>query len=356
VAESTAESGRPAAKVDAVDETEPPITDWALRPFAATRAAPLWTGAGLAAAFLVIFYGFRVTTGEAGPSIWRDPYFWLDVLNAVLLAYIPTATWMLRLGRLRDLRELRPVLRCDRAEFLALERKTVCVPMRRLAISGLIGALAMAAMPVFDPNFWEGSRPPLGHPWMLFMIARHIAFGWLVGHAVATEVTGATAFYEIGSSRLEVDLHDLRPLSPFARNGQRSAFAWVLLASLVSLFWLGPGAGVSNGPILVVTLAAVSAGYFFSIYGAHRGIHSAKQQVLDKLSTQIRSRGERLLSGSDDAPPVGELVALHGFIAQLREWPIGVPALLRGSLIAALAIGGWLGGALVERFIELALE
>jgi hypothetical protein len=30
--------------------------------------------------------------------------------------------------------------------------------------------------------------------------------------------------------------------------------------------------------------------------------------------------------------------------------------LLRGSLIAALAIGGWLGGALVERFIELTLE
>jgi hypothetical protein len=356
VAGSTVERGEAAAAADAVDGSEPPITDWALRPFAATRAAPLWTGAGIAAVFLVIFFGFRVDTSQAGPSVWRGPYFWLDVLNAVLLAYLPTATWMLRLGRLRDLRELRPVLRCNRAEFLALERRTVCVPKRRLAISGLIGALATAALPIFDPAFWEGSRPPLENPWMLFMIARHIAIGWLAGHAVATELTAATAFYEIGSSRLQVDLHDLRPLSPFARNGQRSAFAWVLLASLISLFWLGPGAGVSNGPILIMTLSAVSAGYFFSVYGPHRSIHSTKQQALDKLSAQIRSRGEQFLSGSDDAPPVSELVALHGFIAQLREWPIGVPALLRGSLIAALAIGGWLGGALVERFIELTLE
>jgi hypothetical protein len=36
----------------------------------------------------------------------------------------------------------------------------------------------------------------------------------------------------------------------------------------------------------------------------------------------------------------------------VREWPVGAPALARGALIAALGLGSWLGGALVERVVD----
>ena len=98
------ERGRQRAAADAV---EPPITDWVMRLFAATRVSPIWIGLGLAAVFLAVCLGVRLTADEPGPALWRNPYVWSDFLNAVLFAYFPTASWMLRRGRQRDLRDLR---------------------------------------------------------------------------------------------------------------------------------------------------------------------------------------------------------------------------------------------------------
>jgi hypothetical protein len=338
----------------APDAYEPPLTDWTLRPFA-SGTSPFAVAAALALALVVTSQLVRIAVAgmPTGP-LWRDPYLWLDLLNGVLFAYIPTALWLLRRGRLRDLRELRPHLR-EEISWRAVVDATLLVPQRRLLLAGSAGALVLGILPVIDPGFWEGTRPALTAPIMLFFVVRMAISGWLGGHAVVTETTALAALSRIGATQTRVDLMDLRPFEIFARAGLRSAFAWVLVSSLVSLFWLGPGAGSANAFIVGATLVSVSLGVFACIYGPHRAIAAAKREVLGGVEGRIARAGAALEAGrdpEDDGVRLADLVAWHALLLRVRDWPIGASALARAALLAALALGSWLGGVLVERAVD----
>jgi hypothetical protein len=319
--------------------------------------SPLWIGVVFAVAFMATSVIFRISGGEFTSTFWSNPYFWLDLLNAILFAYAPTATALLRRGRLMDLRDLRPILRCDEVGFARLQAETVAVPPRRLAVSGLVGAVVMGAMPLLDPLYWPGGRPAsLLDPAMVFFVVRTAATGWLFGHAIATDIAGVLALWRIGAESVQLDLLDPTPSAAFARSGLRSAFAWVLVSSLISLYWLGPAAGSANAAIVGAILLTVTVGFFFTTYGVHQSLVASKREALETLNGQIREAGSRMLAGHsvDGSPALADLIAFHGFVERVREWPLGAPTLVRGALIAALALGSWLGGALVERLLESA--
>ncbi len=50
------------------------------------------------------------------------------------------------------------------------------------------------------------------------------------------------------------------------------------------------------------------------------------------------------------------LLAYKQFVESVREWPIDSSTLLRFALYLGLPIGSWLGGALVERLLDLVLD
>jgi len=132
----------------------PPVTDWTLRPFEGTRRSPLWVGAVLLLAFVGLTRLFRFAImDDRDLGLWEEEYLWLDLLNGLLFSYVPTATFLLRRGRLRDLRDLRPVLECDDAEFERLEARATCVAPATLGWSGLAGAILGASLPLADPSF-----------------------------------------------------------------------------------------------------------------------------------------------------------------------------------------------------------
>jgi hypothetical protein len=345
------------ASLDARAEAEayePPLTDWTLRPFAA-GAPPLAVAAALAVGLVAVSQLVRaaVVGLPAGP-LWRDPFLWLDILNGVLFAYMPTALWLLRRARLRDLRELRPYLR-EGVSYREVVDSVLRVPPRRLLLAGAAGALLLGALPIVDPGFWEGARPSLATPIMIFFVVRMALSGWLSGHAVATEITALTALAGVGATQMRVDLMNLRTFEIFARTGLRSALAWVLLSSLISLFWLGPGAIFANAFIVGITLASVSFGVFACIYGPHRAIAAAKREAQDAVAARIARAGAALETGREPADAgvrLADLVAWHSHLERVREWPIGAPALARAALLAALALGSWLGGVVMERAVD----
>jgi hypothetical protein len=355
VSEIAAEGAAPAAAsgADRDDAYEPPLTDWTLRPFAGR--SPLAVAAALAAGLVLISQLVRAALTELPPGpLWRDPYLWLDVLNGVLFAYIPAALWLLRRGRLRDLRELRPYLR-EGVSYRAQADAVLCISPRRLAVAGFVGALALGVLPTVDEGFWEGPRPGLTEPVMLFFVVRMALSGWLGGRAAATEVTAIAAFARLGANGVRVELLDLRRFEVFARAGLRSALAWVLNTSLVSLFWLGPGAGSANAVIVGTILLAVGFGFFACIHGPQRAIAAARREALAAVDARIARAGGALAAGREPADAgvrLADLVAWRAVLEQVREWPIGASSLARAALITALAVGSWLGGVLVERAVD----
>jgi hypothetical protein len=104
-----------------------------------------------------------------------------------------------------------------------------------------------------------------------------------------------------------------------------------------------------------VILLGVAAGLDAYVHGPHLAIAAAKREALGAVEARIAHAGAALMDGRPAAsgePRLADLVAWHAFLERVREWPIDAPALLRGALIAALGIGSWLGGALVDRVVD----
>jgi hypothetical protein len=337
---------------------DPPLTDWTLWPFEATSRPPWIVGLGITAAVFVVSIGFRVLRGldgyGPGDSLIH-PYFWTEGLNSLIIGYVATAHAIQRRGVLRDLARLQPVLIGSAAQHRERVRKILCVRPRALLIAGIVCGCALGVLPAIDDSYWLHDRPDLAEPFMIFLVLRNFVVGWIAGHAALTEVHFTRAYVRLGEDELDIDLFDLSPLGAFARKGQRGAISWLVVSTLVSLFWFGPASTSSNGFIVLVILALVTLVFLRPIHGAHRGIQHAKEAELGALRDELRM----LQAGEREAPGdvvrnvrIAAAAALLTTIENVREWPIDAPALLRFGLFALLGLASWFGSAIVERLLD----
>ena len=78
-------------------------------------------------------------------------------------------------------------------------------------------------------------------------------------------------------------------------------------------------------------------------------VRAAMRGELDALAgSRLAGRGEPL--------SLADLVAWESRIDAVREWPVDAPVLLRFAIYAAIPLGSWLGGALVEHMLGAVLE
>jgi hypothetical protein len=344
------------ARDGGVAEPSPPITDWLLKPFAAWPYSPMWL-AGLA----VLLYTLVSQAGRVflGADAWDLTWVLVDGLNGVIVAFTATCLFYLRGFILRDLSELQPVLGCSSAQLEAIAVEVTCVPAHRL-LACLVPCVGIfLAMPLFDPQFFgQQEPPPLGDPLLTFFVLRNAITGWVVGHALATELQSTRAYHALAKRPLQIDLLDTSPLHVFTRRGQRSCLVWIGAASLVSLFWLSEAAGSTNGVIMVAIIVLIVGSFFYSIRGIHGSIVAEKERQLNGLREQIRrERGSLLAPAGDsaDSARLASLLAYHDLVERAPEWPFDTPVVLRLALFVLLGLGSWLGGALVERMLESVL-
>jgi hypothetical protein len=330
---------------------ELPPSSLTLRPLEAWTDSPIGPAVIIAAAFSVAtIFGRTVIGGqELGPV-------WFDILNGVIFAYIPAATVILRRGVARDLAEIRPLLRCSDVEFEGILKRATCIPAGRLATYLGISVPLFALMPFYDSGFFGSASHSLGDPLLQFFVLRQAILGWVAGYAVASALCATSAYRSLGQDCVKVDLLDTGSLHPLARQGMRSAFTWILLVSLVSLFWLGPGAGHTNGPIIIAVTLWVTASLFYSISGVHDSIRLEKSAQLGALRERIRSEYSAAIEEARSEPDAGSqlagLIAYYDLIERAPEWPFDAPMVVRLALFATLGLGSWLGGAVVERLFE----
>lgn len=334
----------------------PPAAAEAVRhPLEAPRAHPVWLGLAVAAGVLAASLLARVLFGDG--DLLR--YLGVDVLTSLLMGYLPAADAWLRQSVVRDFETLRPVLSVGEEERAALLSRALRPGRGVLLAGGCIGAATLALMPLLDPSFWPEGRPPLTSPLFLFLTLRQVALGFLAGRVVAFEVASVRAYRYVGRTSVTVDLMDVGRLRTFARRGLRSGFVWLLCSSLVSLFWLGPAPSSGNGPIIGLIGLLVLAGFGVCVSGVRDAIRDAKAERLEAVRAAVRRESEALLSGgareATGDTRLADLVALQGLIERVPEWPFDAPVLLRFGLLALLGLGSWLGGALVERLVDVAL-
>jgi hypothetical protein len=196
----------------------------------------------------------------------------------------------------------------------------------------------------------------MSHPAFAWNVLQNCLLASLIARFVGTEAVASVGHYRVGRDLVKVNLLDFRVLAPFGRKGQRSVFLWIVLSSIFSLFWLGPATGQTNLPSFVGFLSIAGMSFFLAVYGIHRAIHAMRQSELNRLNEQIsHAIASQSVASMKDAR-LGNLIAYRGLIDGVSEWPFSLSTLLRTALIVALGVGSWLGGALVERWVNIVLQ
>jgi len=143
--------------------------------------------------------------------------------------------------------------------------------------------------------------------------------------------------------------------APFARRGLRNAFVWIGGSSIASIIFVNLGFSWMTGLVLAATLLLGTQAFLSPVRGLHRRIRAAKEAELQRVRAAIQQTRGSLLDPSvrDAASRMPGLLAYEHRIESVQEWPLDAPQIARFSLMIAVGLGSWLGGAVVGHVVDL---
>jgi hypothetical protein len=183
-----------------------------------------------------------------------------------------------------------------------------------------------------------------------------VIFCWWIGCLGYVIVVESIRLSRLSDVITSVDLLDLLPYRPLLRQGLTNALLVFGLVSLVSLFVVES----RYGPLLVgawtggVVFAWISL--MFPLRGIRRKIRVAKQRELDWCTLTLKKARDELKSGAGEQYSITEIAAYRTMIQNVRNWPFDNSTLARFALFLLIPLGSWLGGAVVERGLDLFLS
>ena len=111
--------------------------NWTARFDDANAWAPLWLAFSIVIGYLLIRcafdWFFLVTRGfpQGLKPLWQDPDWWIEIVNATLLGYIPAVLVIAHRGIDRDLHQLRSWLPGGDAVIDDIRAQFACVQVQR---------------------------------------------------------------------------------------------------------------------------------------------------------------------------------------------------------------------------------
>jgi hypothetical protein len=192
----------------------------------------------------------------------------------------------------------------------------------------------------------------LGIPFMGLLFA-------LLGMQALTTIRQSQVFREVGRRHIELDLLDLSSLSPFSVVGLANAGYWFIGSAIASLLVTSDANMWIVGGVIAVTLGLGIVGLILPSRGVHQHIRERKREELARIRQAIASEREGLFSSgpvSSPAPRMPSLLAYEARIESVREWPFDTTTVSRFGFFLLIPLVSWVGGALVERVVDAALQ
>ena len=183
---------------------------------------------------------------------------------------------------------------------------------------------------------------------------------WIVSRTIAHDLRVSLVFSRETQRHAEIELFDLAPLTPLAGRGLQSALLIVLAISLFSLILGGNDVSFVVPVMQAATVLLAAFALVLPSLGIRRRVRAAKREELARLSKELRSlRAQAATTEGSNEPEIesrlATLLTLKQHVEATREWPFDLGTLGRFLLYAAIGVGSWLGGAAVERLLDLFL-
>jgi len=327
--------------------------------------AKLWLTLGIFALVLLVYLTCRSLFGDEGALLGpdRDPesraHLQVHVVIALLIGFTLANQLLASAELRRDVGALHPLLAGD-SEASAEEVLSAVARLPGEIVTIAAGLFGIAVIPAFRHG--AGFMPDRvgGEFDLLWSVSANFVLFALLGRLAYTGISLQARLDERITARIQIDLLDLQPLTLYARRGLRSAFYWLLGSSIASLLFLRFGFLWIHVLILIGTLSIGLFVMLQSLKGVHRRLDAEKRRELVVLRAAIRAAREEVLG--DGPAALGAAARLPGLLAletrteKASTWPFDVSTFLRFSALGLLAVGSWLGGAIIERLLGLAVD
>jgi hypothetical protein len=325
-------------------------TPWALRIFDRLPGNPLQIGICLVATLLLAFLAGRIFL-ELGPQSAPGD-FRLAVIHILLAGYSVSAyVYLLKIAR-RVGHELAPAISQDRdlQALLGQVGRHVWWGVLPAGLAGMVFLIYATILTTTGSDPWDWRQNNYDSFWMRFLA---LFFGWYIGCSLYALVFESIRVSRLSAKIESIDLLNMEPYKPLVRLGLTNALVVLGMASICSLFLLEPGFGVIM--IQALTLLAIFAwmGLMFPLTGIRKKIAIAKEQELKWCRQALMIERNKLKSGDATTNSLSEIVAYESMIEGIRNWPFDNPTLIRFAVYLLIPLGSLLGGAIVERGLEL---
>ncbi len=274
------------------------------------------------------------------------------------------STWSLLLPRylvapLDPLQKGLEVSLSDRHETVvrALQLPRDAIALSRFA--GAAGVLAFFGMLELMLLF-EGED--LVTPWIRLndssaTLAVTLLGGWL---AFRTGYVMFAGFWDTpGPQKSDIDLLNLESIYAFGRRGLRGTLVFFIILAIAGLLIL-PELGSGLWAVLPLFAASLGIGVLILLLPAREVrslIQAVKREELARLDPLLRQARDDALTG--DASTQGQLSDLLAYKTQVEltpEWPFDSSTLWRFGLYLLIPVASMIGGALVERVVDIVLD
>lgn len=279
--------------------------------------------------------------------------------------------WMAATSDLRgrrltwDVLALGPATSLSDDELGALTGRVRKLPPRNVAIALLIalpaGVLVVADEGTSVPALF--SDEPLTHDLLRGIGVNLVLFG-VMGVGAARTFEGLRVLARLEQSLRPVTLLDLSPLYPFAQWGLWSALVWLGGSAIAGVVFVDQEFALGTAIVLLGTGGLGTAAFLLPLRGAHQSIRAAKREELARVRGAIELARDAALAPPSAAEPAAVatsarlpgLLAYEARIEEVREWPLDLPTVSRFGVLMFVALGSWLGGAVVERLLGVLLD
>ena len=249
----------------------------------------------------------------------------------------------------------------DRQQYKT-EVQTFYIPRNTIRISRFTGVVGVLVSVVLWELIVVAQGEDLLYPWTRFddgsaTTVLFLLLGWIFGRNC---YVGSTGIWDRpGPQRSDVDLLNLEAIYASGRSGLSGSLAFFIVIAIAGLLVfpdLGSGLWVI-GPIF---MGNFGIGLMILLAPARKVrslIREVKQEELARLEPLLRQARDDTLSG--DASTQGRLTDLLAYKTQVestREWPFDSSTLLRFGLYLLIPVGSMVGGALMERVVDLVLD
>ena len=162
-----------------------------------------------------------------------------------------------------------------------------------------------------------------------------------------------------GPQKSDIDLLNLESIYAFGRRGVRGTLVWFIIVAAGGLLIL-PGLGSGLWVVLPLFAIHLGIGLLILLLPAREVrslIQGVKREELARLEPLLRQARDGTLTG--DASTQGRLTDLLAYKTQVEstpEWPFDSSTLLRFGLYLLIPVASMVGGALVERVVDMVLD